>query len=106
MDELRPDHVPRRAVNVLALLADAGFHLGFHVAHSVIDRPAESIQNGLVAAHRVEQRHALGHAEGEVVTYSPLGPRSHGELLARLGVEVVTQPLEGELINRSFKPQT
>src|SRR5580658_5735474 len=106
MNELCPNHVPRGAVNVLALLADAGFHLRFHLAHGVIDRPAESIHNGLVAAHRVEQGYAFGYAESEVVTYAPLRARPHGELLSRFGVKVVAQPLEGELVNRSFKPQT
>ena len=105
MDELRPDHVARGAVRVLAVFADARLHLRFHFAHRLIDRRPERTQDVLVAAHGVEQRDRLRHGEGEIVTHRPLAAGSHRQRLSGCGVEVVAQPLEGELVHRPFQPE-
>ena len=105
VDELRPDHVARGAVFVLAAHADAGFHLRFDLAHRLIDRAAEGIHDALVAAHGVEQRDRLRHREREIVTHRPLGSRSHRQRLPGPWVEVVAQPLKGEFVHRPFQPE-
>ena len=100
VDEFRPGHVARGAILVHASHADARFHLRFHLAHRLIDRCPERIQNALVAAHGVQQRNRLRHREREIVTHGPLRARSHRQRHPGPWIEVVAQPLEGEFVHR------
>ena len=97
--------LPVDAVSILAASADAGLHLRFHLAHRLIHRRPESIEDVLVAAHRVEQRNALGHGEGEIIADRAFGPRPDRQLLAGSRVKVIAEPIEGVLIDRPGEPQ-
>ena len=52
--------------------ADAGGHFGFDVVHRAVDRIAERIEQPLIARRRIEQRHAFGHMEVEIVADRPV----------------------------------
>ena len=77
VDEFRPDHVAGNTVFILALYADAGFHLRFHLSHRLIDGATERRQYVLVAAHGIQQRHRLRHREREIVPHPPPDARLH-----------------------------
>ena len=105
MDELGPDHVARHPVGVLETLADAGFHLRFHLPHRLGDGCPEGTQHVLVAAQGVKQRDRLRHGEREIVTHRPLASRPHGQGLSGPWIAVVAQPIEGGLVYRPFQPE-
>ena len=106
MNELRPGHIARGAVQVLTARSDAGLHLRLHLAHRFIDGTAEGSHDALVTTQRVKQRYRLRHRERKVVTDRPLSPRSRRQRLPCLWIEVVAEPLKGELVDRSFQSQT
>ena len=105
MDELPPDHVAGDAVAVLAAGADPCLHLAFHLAHGLIDRRAEGVEDVMVARSPIKQRNALGHREGEVITNAAFSPRADRQLLAGFRVKVIAKALEGVLIDRPREPQ-
>ena len=106
MHELAPDHVAGAAIFVLAALADAGTHLGFHVLHRAIDRITERFENPFVASRAVENGDALGHVEVEIVAHRAVGSLARRQLLAGFGVDVVAERIPLSLLHVPLQAKT
>ena len=105
VDEFGPEHVAGGAVVILAVDTHPGLHLGLDVAHGLIDGGAEGGEDFRVVAEAVEQRHRLGHREGEVVADGAVGARAGRQRIVVVRLQVVAQPVEGVLVDHAGEAQ-
>ena len=56
MHELRPHKVARRAIRLLAILADAGLHFAFDRIHRLAYRVPPRLHDGFVAGQGLQYR--------------------------------------------------
>ena len=105
MDEFCPSHVTADAIDILVSLADTCLHLRFHLPHRLINGTAEGIHDAFVATHGIQDRYRLGHRERKIVTHRPVGACQHRKRFPRLRIEIVAEPIKGELVDCAFQSE-